>query len=408
MLSGRYGSTRKKHSYHRDRVIELDSDTGTGTDESNQSKWKMKTGKASKKERIEGHMSKSLDGHYRKDKGLDLKIACPIFKGKKHDDPNVHIQAFEQYGELKHILEEEWGEYTWEEEWGEYFPHTLKEAAKKWYYHYPTSKLHSYRKLKKACILEYTDDRGDEDILCELDKIKQGKLSIKNGFNSRNLREQEVPTRTKKFIELVHRALKLEQHAKKDKSSSLDSNTSASSESKKSSSSSSKSEEDERKKKKKKGSWSRKIDEMSRKIFEISGLRGSTRKSERWQFSFNTSCCATFVAVLCFSSSVYLVSLRLCVVPLLSDMEDEGDDDDEADDTEDQSRTLGHNQDLDDDNHNDPPSGNVPSIGAANEPSNPPGPQLEPPPPAPKGQKQDDRGASGTNEGVQKQMVETK
>ncbi|MCO5568864.1 hypothetical protein L7F22_022566 [Adiantum nelumboides] len=94
----------------------------------------------------------------RKDKGPDLKIAHPIFKGKKHDDPDVHIQASEQYVELKHILEEEWGEY---------FPHTLKEAARKWYYHYPASKLQAYRKLKAVFIVGYTDNRGDEDILCE-------------------------------------------------------------------------------------------------------------------------------------------------------------------------------------------------------------------------------------------------
>ncbi|MCO5553938.1 hypothetical protein L7F22_007464 [Adiantum nelumboides] len=92
-----------------------------------------------------------------------------------------------------------------------------------------------------------------------------------SGFNSRKLREQEVPSPTKKFTELVHRALKLEQHAKKEKSihrSSSESNTNAS-ESEKSSSSSSESEEDDRKKEE--GSWSRKIDEMSKKISEISG-----------------------------------------------------------------------------------------------------------------------------------------
>ncbi|MCO5587501.1 hypothetical protein L7F22_041450 [Adiantum nelumboides] len=72
--------------------------------------------------------------------------------------------AFEQYAELKHIMEEEWGKY---------FPRILKEAAEKWYYHYPASKLQAYKKLKKAFILEYTDDRGDEDILCELDRLKQ-------------------------------------------------------------------------------------------------------------------------------------------------------------------------------------------------------------------------------------------
>ncbi|MCO5610171.1 hypothetical protein L7F22_064406 [Adiantum nelumboides] len=271
---GRDGSTRKKHRYHMDRVTKtLEFDTGNGTEESDHSKWRMRTGKAStKKERLVGHRSKSLDGHYKKDMGLDLKIAFPIFEGKKHDDPEVHIQEFEQQVELKHILEEGWGEY---------FPHTLKEAAKNWYYHYPASKLQPYKKLKKAFILEYTDDQADEDILSELDKIKQGKLSIKkyvqkireltrrlneppsekrmrawflNGFNDRKLREQQVSTPTNKFTELVLRALKLEQQAKKEKSrhlSSLDSITSASFEIEKSNSDSSRSKENEKKKKKK-------------------------------------------------------------------------------------------------------------------------------------------------------------
>ncbi|MCO5548323.1 hypothetical protein L7F22_001780 [Adiantum nelumboides] len=53
-------------------------------------------------------------------------------QGKSRDDPDVHIQVFEQYAELKHIAEQEWGEY---------FPHTLKEAARKWYYHYPAGSL---------------------------------------------------------------------------------------------------------------------------------------------------------------------------------------------------------------------------------------------------------------------------
>ncbi|MCO5608409.1 hypothetical protein L7F22_062619 [Adiantum nelumboides] len=220
-----------------ERVTETESDTSNGTKESDHSRWKMGTDRASRsKERSVGHRRIILDGHYRKDRGPDLKIACPIFKGRKHDNPDVHIQAFEQYAKLKHILEEEWGEY---------FPYTLREVAKKWYYHYPASKLQAYKKLKKAFILEYTDDRGDEDILCELDRIKQGKLSVKkyaqqikeltrrlneppsekrmrtwflSGFNNRKLSEQEVPEPTKKITELVHKALKLEQQAKKEKS----------------------------------------------------------------------------------------------------------------------------------------------------------------------------------------------
>ncbi|MCO5547644.1 hypothetical protein L7F22_001095 [Adiantum nelumboides] len=66
----------------------------------------MRTDKANrKKERSVGHKSKNPDGHHKKDRGPDLKIACLIFKGKKHDDPDpaMHIQAFEQYAELAHI-----------------------------------------------------------------------------------------------------------------------------------------------------------------------------------------------------------------------------------------------------------------------------------------------------------------
>ncbi|MCO5556831.1 hypothetical protein L7F22_010384 [Adiantum nelumboides] len=181
----------------------------------------MDNGKTSRrKKKPVRHRSGTLDDHYKRDRGPDLKITSPIFKGKKHDDPDVHIQAFEQYAELKHIMEEKWGEY---------FSHTLKEAARKWYFHYPASKLQVYKKLKKAFILEYTDDRGDEDILCELDRIKQGKMSVRkyvqkikeltrrlneppskkimrawflSGFNSRKLREQDLPASTKKFKEL--------------------------------------------------------------------------------------------------------------------------------------------------------------------------------------------------------------
>ncbi|MCO5602219.1 hypothetical protein L7F22_056347 [Adiantum nelumboides] len=152
-------------------MTETKSDTENDTEESDHSRWRMDTGRASRRnEKPIGHRSRIPNDHYKKDRGPDLKIACPIFKGKKHDDPDVHIQAFEQYAKLKHIMEEERGEY---------FSHTLKEAAKKWYYHYPTSKLQAFKKLKKAFILEYIDDRGDKDILCELDRINQGKLSVR-------------------------------------------------------------------------------------------------------------------------------------------------------------------------------------------------------------------------------------
>ncbi|MCO5569493.1 hypothetical protein L7F22_023206 [Adiantum nelumboides] len=103
---GRDGSTKAKHRYHKQRVTETESDTKNVTEVSDHSRWRMDTGKTSRrKEKPIRHRSGTLDGHYKRDRGPDLKIACPIFKGKKHDDPDVHIQAFEQYAELKHIME---------------------------------------------------------------------------------------------------------------------------------------------------------------------------------------------------------------------------------------------------------------------------------------------------------------
>ncbi|MCO5595223.1 hypothetical protein L7F22_049262 [Adiantum nelumboides] len=131
------------------------------------------------------------------------------------------------------------------------------------------------------------DEHGDEDILCELDWIKQGKLSMR--------KEQELPTPTKKIIELVHRALKLEQQAEKEKSrhkSKSEFSTNEPTEIEKSSSNTSESSEND-KNEKKKGSWSKKIDDMSRRISEISGLRGASKKTERWKGLINDSIAAS-------------------------------------------------------------------------------------------------------------------
>ncbi|MCO5555522.1 hypothetical protein L7F22_009067 [Adiantum nelumboides] len=187
-----------------------------------------------------------------------LPLSGRMLGGKKHDDPEVHIQAFEQYAELKHILEEEWGEY---------FPHRLKEAARK---------CEKYVQKIKELTRRLNETPSEKRMMAW----------FLNGFNSKKLKEQEVPAPTKKFTELVHRALELEQQAKKEKhrhkASSSDSSTSQSSEAEKTSTSVSKSKE-ESKKKKKKGNWSRKIDEISKKISEISGLRGASGKCGKYE-----------------------------------------------------------------------------------------------------------------------------
>ncbi|MCO5548192.1 hypothetical protein L7F22_001650 [Adiantum nelumboides] len=66
------------------------------------------------------------------------------------------------------------------------------------------------------------------------------------------------------------------------------------------------------------------------------------------------------------------------------DEDDEDDDDDDDEDTDQTGGTYGHDQGPDDDdNQDDPPSETGPSIGGATiAPSNPPGLQTEPPPPA--------------------------
>ncbi|MCO5611224.1 hypothetical protein L7F22_065475 [Adiantum nelumboides] len=97
------------------------------------------------------------------------------------------------------------------------------------------------------------------------------------------------------------------------------------------------------------------------------------------------------------------------LVSHFQDLDDDDDDDDEAEaeDNEDQQETSRHDGPDDDDNQDDPPSGTCPSLGGAtNEPSNPHGPHLEPPPPGSQGDKQDDRGAIGTVEESQKQLAD--
>ncbi|MCO5586512.1 hypothetical protein L7F22_040452 [Adiantum nelumboides] len=77
-------------------------------------------------------------------------------------------------------------------------------------------------------------------------------------------------------------------------------------------------------------------------------------------------------------------------------MDEEEQEDDDHDDEEE-----------DDDDEDDSPSGSGPSTGGAiKAPSNPLGPQSEPPPPAPEGGKQEDRDVAGTDEGSQKQMAD--
>ena len=76
---------------------------------------------------------------------INFKLNLPVFKGSKKADPDVHIQAFEQWAKLKGVDIDEYEDY---------FPTTLKESAQKWYYHYPPEKLPTYQLIKKAFFVE--------------------------------------------------------------------------------------------------------------------------------------------------------------------------------------------------------------------------------------------------------------
>ena len=76
---------------------------------------------------------------------INFKLDLLIFKGKKKADPDVHIQAFEQWAKLKGVDSNEYEDY---------FPTTLKESAQKWYYYYPPEKLPTYQFNKEGILTE--------------------------------------------------------------------------------------------------------------------------------------------------------------------------------------------------------------------------------------------------------------
>ena len=99
-----------------------------------------------------------------------FKLNLPVFKGSRKADPDVHIQAFEQWARLKGVDSDEYENY---------FPTTLKESAQKWYYHYPPEKLPTYQQTKRAFLLRFRDEKNNKDILCELGKMKQKETSVR-------------------------------------------------------------------------------------------------------------------------------------------------------------------------------------------------------------------------------------
>ncbi|MCO5595091.1 hypothetical protein L7F22_049129 [Adiantum nelumboides] len=124
---------------------------------------------------------------------------------------------------------------------------------------------------------ELPPKRGDDDHRTDL---IPGSFPPKNP--SYRVSQAQLEEIMSQVNELVQKGMvKKERHSQKD--NSFDSNTSNESfEVEKTSNNTFELEEEEDKKKKKNSSSSKKIDEMSKRISEISSLRGVTRKVERW------------------------------------------------------------------------------------------------------------------------------
>lgn len=123
---------------------------------------------------------------------VDVKLSLPVLKGSKKSDPDVHIQAFEKWEKLKGMDSAENGDY---------FPNTLKESAQKWFYHYPPDRIPTYESTKRAFLLRFRDEQTDEDILCELGKLKQRRMGVRKYVEKLKdlTRQLESPPSDKNF-----------------------------------------------------------------------------------------------------------------------------------------------------------------------------------------------------------------
>ena len=83
-------------------------------------------------EQIEPYQPETLVRKKRKRVANELKLKMPEYKGKKGSDPAVHVQAFENWAEVRGLPKAEWRVC---------FPQTLLGTTQKWYFNYPPENL---------------------------------------------------------------------------------------------------------------------------------------------------------------------------------------------------------------------------------------------------------------------------
>ena len=100
----------------------------------------------------------------------DLKLKMPEYKGKKGSDPQVHVQAFESWAEVRGLPRHDWRVC---------FPQTLRGTAQKWYFNYPPTSLTTFKQMSKALVERFKEEKSDEELLGQLGRIKQKKTTVR-------------------------------------------------------------------------------------------------------------------------------------------------------------------------------------------------------------------------------------
>ncbi|KAL3685683.1 hypothetical protein R1sor_003705 [Riccia sorocarpa] len=119
---------------------------------------------------------------------LRLRVAYPIFKGKRHEDPNLHIASFEQTMNIN-------GENSVHN--ARLFPATLKQNAFAWYSQLDPQTQSDWEDIKNEFLEQFRVAQKDPDIMYQIQNMKQQEKETIKEFLTRfrlMIRKLEVPS----------------------------------------------------------------------------------------------------------------------------------------------------------------------------------------------------------------------
>ncbi|KAL3701750.1 hypothetical protein R1sor_019772 [Riccia sorocarpa] len=119
---------------------------------------------------------------------LRLRVAYPIFKGKRHEDPDLHIASFEQTMNIN-------GENSVHK--ARLFPATLKQNAFAWYSQLDPQTQSDWDDVKNEFLEQFRVAQKDPDIMYQIQNMKQQEKETIKEFLTRfrlMIRKLEVPS----------------------------------------------------------------------------------------------------------------------------------------------------------------------------------------------------------------------